>query len=323
MQKHLDRLGFNLVGYGCTTCIGNSGPLPEEISHTIHEHHLAVAAVLSGNRNFEGRVNHDVRANYLASPPLVVAYALAGSVTIDLLTEPLGTDEEGDPVYLKDIWPSAKEVAKVVRKAVKKDMFKERYGDVFRGDPEWRKIEVKGGQTYAWDSASTYVQNPPYFADMSLTPSPVTDIENARILGLFLELDHHRPHLAGRQHQEGQPGRPLSDRARRRHPRFQLLRLAARQSRGDDARHLRQYAHQEPDGAWRRRRRHRALPHGRADADLRRGDALPGGLSAARRLRRQGIRHRLIARLGGQGHAAARRARGDRRRASSASTAPI
>ncbi|HLO24438.1 MAG TPA: aconitate hydratase AcnA, partial [Methyloceanibacter sp.] len=196
LQKHLDRLGFNLVGYGCTTCIGNSGPLPEEISHTIHEHHLAVAAVLSGNRNFEGRVNHDVRANYLASPPLVVAYALAGSVAIDLLTEPLGTDEEGDPVYLKDIWPSAKDVAKVVRKAVKKDMFKERYGDVFRGDPEWRKIEVKGGQTYAWDSASTYVQNPPYFADMSLTPSPVTDIENARILGLFLDsitTDHVSP----------------------------------------------------------------------------------------------------------------------------------
>jgi aconitate hydratase len=196
LQKHLDRLGFNLVGYGCTTCIGNSGPLPEEISHTIHEHHLAVAAVLSGNRNFEGRVNHDVRANYLASPPLVVAYALAGSVTIDLATEPLGTDEEGDPVYLKDIWPSAKEVAKVVRKAVKKDMFKERYGDVFRGDPEWRKIEVKGGQTYAWDSSSTYVQNPPYFTDMSLTPSAVTDIDNARILGLFLDsitTDHISP----------------------------------------------------------------------------------------------------------------------------------
>jgi aconitate hydratase len=196
LQKHLDRLGFNLVGYGCTTCIGNSGPLPEEISHTIHAHHLAAAAVLSGNRNFEGRVNHDVRANYLASPPLVVAYALAGSVTIDLATEPLGTDKEGDPVYLKHIWPSAKEVAKTVRKALKKKMFKERYDDVFRGDPEWRKIKVKGGETYDWDSNSTYVQNPPYFADMSLTPSPVTDIENARVLGLFLDsitTDHISP----------------------------------------------------------------------------------------------------------------------------------
>ena len=212
LQKHLDRLGFNLVGYGCTTCIGNSGPLPEEISHTIHEHHLAVAAVLSGNRNFEGRVNHDVRANYLASPPLVVAYALAGSVTIDLATEPLGTDEAGDPVYLKDIWPSAKDVAKVVRKAVKKDMFKERYGDVFRGDPEWRKIAVKGGQTYGWDSASTYVQNPPYFADMSLAPSPVTDIENARILGLFLNsitTDHISP--AGNIKKDGPAGHYLTE----------------------------------------------------------------------------------------------------------------
>ena len=196
LQKPLDKLGFNLVGYGCTTCIGNSGPLPEEISHTIHEHHLAVAAVLSGNRNFEGRVNHDVRANYLASPPLVVAYALTGSVMVDLATEPLGTDSDGVPVYLRDIWPSAKQIAKVVRKAVKKSMFKERYGDVFRGDSGWRKIAVEGGETYGWDQSSTYVQNPPYFTDMSTTPSPVTDIENARILGLFLDsitTDHISP----------------------------------------------------------------------------------------------------------------------------------
>ncbi|MGV1013779.1 MAG: aconitate hydratase AcnA, partial [Methyloceanibacter sp.] len=179
LQKDLDRLGFNLVGYGCTTCIGNSGPLPEEISHTIHEHHLAVASVLSGNRNFEGRVNHDVRANYLASPPLVVAYALAGSVMVDLATEPLGTDNDGGPVYLKDIWPSSKEIAKLVRKAVKKSMFKKRYGDVFRGDPEWRDIKVKKGLTYDWNTQSTYVQNPPYFTGMSHTPSPVTDIDKA------------------------------------------------------------------------------------------------------------------------------------------------
>jgi aconitate hydratase len=196
LQKDLDTLGFNLVGYGCTTCIGNSGPLSEEISQTIHENGLAVASVLSGNRNFEGRVNHDVRANYLASPPLVVAYALAGSVTIDLATEPLGTDQDGEPVHLKDIWPRAKEIAKVVRNSVKKSMFKQRYGDVFRGDPEWRKIEVKGGLTYDWGADSTYVQNPPYFADMSLTPSPVTDVEGARILGLFLDsitTDHISP----------------------------------------------------------------------------------------------------------------------------------
>jgi aconitate hydratase A / 2-methylisocitrate dehydratase len=196
LQADLDALGFNLVGYGCTTCIGNSGPLPEEISKTIHEHHLAVASVLSGNRNFEGRVNHDVRANYLASPPLVVAYALAGSMAIDLATEPLGLGSDGAPVYLKDIWPKAAEIAKVVRKAVKKSMFKKRYGDVFRGDPEWREIEVKGGLTYDWGADSTYVQNPPYFTGMSLTPSPVTDVDGARILGLFLDsitTDHISP----------------------------------------------------------------------------------------------------------------------------------
>jgi aconitate hydratase len=210
LQKDLDRLGFNLVGYGCTTCIGNSGPLPEEISHTIHEHHLAVASVLSGNRNFEGRVNHDVRANYLASPPLVVAYALAGSVTIDLTSEPLGLGSDGEPVYLKDIWPSAKQIAKTVRKAVKRDMFKQRYGDVFRGDPEWRKIEVKGGLTYDWDKHSTYVQNPPYFEAMSLTPSSVTDVEGARILGLFLDsitTDHISP--AGGIRRDSPAGRYL------------------------------------------------------------------------------------------------------------------
>jgi aconitate hydratase len=210
LQDDLDRLGFNLVGYGCTTCIGNSGPLPEEISHTIHAHHLAVASVLSGNRNFEGRVNHDVRANYLASPPLVVAYALAGTVTLDLATEPLGLSGDGAPVYLKDIWPKSAEIAKVVRKAVKKSMFKARYGDVFRGDPEWRAIEVKGGLTYDWDRRSTYVQNPPYFEDMSLTPQPVTDIAGARILGLFLDsitTDHISP--AGAIRKDSPAGRYL------------------------------------------------------------------------------------------------------------------
>ncbi|MEJ2517395.1 MAG: aconitate hydratase AcnA [Methyloceanibacter sp.] len=184
LQKDLDKLGFNLVGYGCTTCIGNSGPLPEEISNTIHENGLAVASVLSGNRNFEGRVNNDVRANYLASPPLVVAYALAGSITIDLTTEPLGTGKDGKPVYLKDIWPSSKEIAKLVRKAVKKSMFKE------------RAIAVEDGLTYQWDTKSTYVQEPPYFADMSMSPVPLTDIEDARVLGLFLDsitTDHISP----------------------------------------------------------------------------------------------------------------------------------
>lgn len=212
LQKDLDRLGFNLVGYGCTTCIGNSGPLPKEISDTIHENGLAVASVLSGNRNFEGRVNNDVRANYLASPPLVVAFALAGSVMTDITTEPLGTGKDGKPVYLRDIWPSTKEVAKLVRKAVKKSMFKERYGDVFKGDPEWQAIAVEGGLTYQWDTTSTYVQEPPYFADMTMEPAALTDIEDARILGLFLDsitTDHISP--AGTIKADSPAGRYLAD----------------------------------------------------------------------------------------------------------------
>ena len=151
---------------------------------------------LAGNRNFEGRINHDVCANYLASPPLVVAYALAGSIMVDLATEPLGVGEHGEPVYLKDIWPSSKDIAKLVRKAVKPSMFKKRYGDVFRGDKEWRRIKVEGGLTYDWDAHSTYVQNPPYFHNMTLEPEPVTDIEAARILGLFgdsITTDHISP----------------------------------------------------------------------------------------------------------------------------------
>ena len=196
LQDSLDRLGFNLVGYGCTTCIGNSGPLPEEISHTIYDHGLAVCSVLSGNRNFEGRINQDVRANYLASPPLVVAYALAGSIMVDLATDPLGKDGDGDPVYLKDIWPSSKDIARLVRMAVKRSMFKRRYDNVFEGDDEWHEIRVKGGLTYDWDAHSTYVQNPPYFRELSITPAPVGDIENARILGLFsdsITTDHISP----------------------------------------------------------------------------------------------------------------------------------
>jgi aconitate hydratase len=211
LQKHLDMLGFNLVGYGCTTCIGNSGPLPEEISKTIQEHGLAVAAVLSGNRNFEGRVNHEVRANYLASPPLVVAYALAGSVSADLVKDPIGMDSDGEPVYLKDIWPSSKDVAKLVRKAVKRSMFKRRYGDVFEGDKEWREISIKGGLTYDWDETSTYVQEPPYFTGITLAPAPVTDIVGARILGLFLDsitTDHISP--AGSIRRDSPAGRYLT-----------------------------------------------------------------------------------------------------------------
>jgi aconitate hydratase len=196
LQKDLDALGFNLVGYGCTTCIGNSGPLPPEISKTINDSDLIAAAVLSGNRNFEGRVNQDVRANYLASPPLVVAYAIAGTMNFDFAKMPLGTDKAGKKVFLKDIWPTSREIAAVIKKAITKQIFARKYAHVFKGDAAWSRIAVKGGLTYAWDRKSTYVQNPPYFAHMGRTPGAITDIVDARVLGLFLDsitTDHISP----------------------------------------------------------------------------------------------------------------------------------
>ncbi len=196
LQGDLDAMGFNLVGYGCTTCIGNSGPLPAAISECINANDLVAVSVLSGNRNFEGRVNPDVRANYLASPPLVVAYSIAGSMNVNVATDPLGTDKDGKPVYLKDIWPTNKEVSDIVRKVITPQMFLGRYSDVFKGDEHWQAIAVEGGQTYKWNSASTYVQNPPYFEGLRMTPEPVTDIKDARVLALFLDsitTDHISP----------------------------------------------------------------------------------------------------------------------------------
>ena len=196
LQVELDKLGFNLVGFGCTTCIGNSGPLNAEISKAINDNGLIGAAVLSGNRNFEGRVSPDVQANYLASPPLVVAYALAGSVQMDLTKEPLGKGKDGKPVYLKDIWPTSKEIQEYIIKNVTKKIFKERYADVFKGDINWQGVDAPEGQTYKWDMGSTYVQNPPYFEGITKTPVPVKDIENARILALFgdkITTDHISP----------------------------------------------------------------------------------------------------------------------------------
>ena len=196
LQKDLDKLGFNLVGFGCTTCIGNSGPLPQEISDTINKNSIVAAAVLSGNRNFEGRVSPDVQANYLASPPLVVAHAIAGTVTKDLETEPLGHDKKGQPVYLRDIWPTTEEINEFAAKYVTKKVFKSRYADVFAGDTHWRKVKVPDGETYKWDMGSTYVQNPPYFEGLTKEPVPVTDIVDARILALFgdkITTDHISP----------------------------------------------------------------------------------------------------------------------------------
>ncbi len=196
LQKDLDKIGFNLVGYGCTTCIGNSGPLPEAISESINKNNIVAAAVLSGNRNFEGRVNADVQANYLASPPLVVAYALAGNIYMDLTKEPLGEGKDGKPVYLRDVWPTNKEIASFIKKFVTRKIFKDRYADVFKGDSNWRKVKAPAGETYKWPINSTYVANPPYFEGMTMTPDPITDIADARILAVFgdkITTDHISP----------------------------------------------------------------------------------------------------------------------------------
>jgi aconitate hydratase len=196
LQPYLDQIGFNLVGFGCTTCIGNSGPLAPEISKAINGNGIVAAAVLSGNRNFEGRVSPDVQANYLASPPLVVAYALAGSVQKDLTKEPLGEGKDGKPVFLKDIWPTTQEIQQFIAENITRAMFMSRYADVFKGDNNWQGIATSGGLTYGWNGSSTYVQNPPYFQSIAREAKPIGDIVNARILGLFgdkITTDHISP----------------------------------------------------------------------------------------------------------------------------------
>ncbi len=210
LTPYLDRLRFNLVGYGCTTCIGNSGPLSLEISKAIHDDDLVTVAVLSGNRNFEGRINSDIRANYLASPPLVVAYALAGTMDIDLTHDPIGRDRQGAPVFLKDIWPSQKEVAEVVWGSVRTEMFQKEYGKVFDGDEQWSSLPVPAGDLYEWDDASTYVKNPPYFIGMPAEPAPVVEIRGGRalaVLGDSITTDHISP--AGSIKVQGPAGRYL------------------------------------------------------------------------------------------------------------------
>lgn len=196
LQDDLDALGFNLVGYGCTTCIGNSGPLPPALAKAIADGDLVSCSVLSGNRNFEGRIGPDIKANYLASPPLVVAYAIAGSLRINLTKDPLGKDKNGNDVYLKDLWPTSHEIAEIMTAAVTPQMFAERYSDVFKGDEHWKGIEVSGGQTYSWPPASTYVQNPPYFEGMGLDLDAPKDVEEARVLAVFgdsITTDHISP----------------------------------------------------------------------------------------------------------------------------------
>jgi aconitate hydratase len=212
LTPYLDKLGFNLVGYGCTTCIGNSGPLIPEVSQAVNDNDLAVVSVLSGNRNFEGRINPDIKMNYLASPPLVVAYALAGSMDVDLFNDPLGQDTDGNDVYLKDIWPSPSEVERVIGEAINSDMFGSSYADVFAGDERWRSLSTPEGDTFAWDEDSTYVRKPPYFDGMPDEPAPVEDIADARVLlklGDSVTTDHISP--AGAIKKDSPAGKYLAE----------------------------------------------------------------------------------------------------------------
>jgi len=213
LQTELNQLGFDVVGYGCTTCIGNSGPLAPELSEAIAEGDLVSCSVLSGNRNFEGRIGPDLKANFLASPPLVVAYAIAGSLHHDFDADPLGVDKDGNPVFLKDIWPTSAEIADVVRKIITRKMFTERYADLYKGDKEWQKIKVSGGKTYDWKPKSTYVRNPPYFDGMTMTPDPIEDVKGANILALLgdsITTDHISP--AGAIKHDGPAGEYLKER---------------------------------------------------------------------------------------------------------------
>ncbi len=212
LWPYLEKLGYHLVGYGCTTCIGNSGPLLEEVSHAVHDADLAVVSVLSGNRNFEGRINPDVTMNYLASPPLVIAYALAGTMDVDFSSEPLGLDRDGNRVYLADIWPSPEEIQKVIESAISQEMFAKDYADVFAGDDRWQSLPTPEGETFTWDPESTYIRNPPYFEGMAAQPPPVADISGARVLALLgdsVTTDHISP--AGAIKEDSPAGRYLSE----------------------------------------------------------------------------------------------------------------
>ena len=260
LLPYLNKLRFNVVGYGCTTCIGNSGPLPSDVSKSIEEHGLVAVSVLSGNRNFEGRVNVDVRANYLMSPPLVVAYALAGRIGHNFDADPLGADQTGKPVYLKDIWPTQAEVSAAIEHAVSSEGFRKEYATVTDGDASWQGLSFPTGDVYQWEPDSTYIRQAPYFDGMTMTPAPVTDIAGARVLAVLRRLRHHRPHLACRLHQDQRPGWKISHRARSQAHGLQLLRLAPRQSRSDGAWHLRQRAPAQQARARHRRRRHAPPP---------------------------------------------------------------
>ncbi len=313
LQRSLDALGFQPVGFGCMTCMGNSGPLPAPVAEAIETDGATAVAVLSGNRNFEGRIHPSVRASFLASPPLVVAYALAGSVLVDLAREPLGEDGEGRPVYLRDIWPDGGEIRRIIGEVVTPALFRARYATMQEGTPEWRALRGATGTTFPWNPASTFIRRPPFFDDMAVAPPELDDIRGARVLAMFGDMfttDHISPIGAiskGTPAAEYLASLGIAPRD------FVNYARAAPEPRRDDPRHLRQRPGAERDDAGRRGQQHGALPGRRAHADPCRGDEVPGRRRAAGGDRRHRVRRRVLARLGGEGHAPPRRARGDRR----------
>ncbi len=308
LLSSLEKLGFSVAAYGCTTCIGNAGPLAEAVEKAVVDNDLVCAAVLSGNRNFEARIHANIRANFLASPPLVVAFAIAGTVLKDLDSDPVGQGKDG-PVYLKDIWPTSDEVQALMKYATDPAVFGRMYANLAETNPLWKGIASATGQVYNWPK-STYIAEPPFFQGFGMSAGTAKDVLGARVLGIFgdsVTTDHISP---GRRHQGHVARRQVPHRQQRDEAGLQQLRRAPRQSRGDDARHLRQRAREEPDASREGRRHARrgrrdALPAlRRADADLRCRDEVHRRRHADRRLRRRGIRHRLLAGLGRQGHAA-------------------
>ncbi len=313
LMAPLADLGFALAGYGCTTCIGNSGPLDAPVAQAIEHDELVVAAVLSGNRNFEGRIHPLVRAAYLASPPLVVAFALAGRVDVDLTTEPLGTGSDGGPVMLSDIWPSPDQVREVIGAAIDPELFRETYASVFEGDDQWRALPVPSGDRYAWDDDSTYVADPPFFTGITAAPAPLDRHRRRARARAARRLGDDRPHQPGRVDPRLVTGGHLAPGARGRGDRLQLVRLAARSSRGDDARHVRQHPAAEHACGGQGGSVHAASAGRRGDVHLRRRHALPGRGRPAADHRRARIRVRVVARLGRQGPCPARGPCRDRR----------
>ena len=312
LQTYLDQLGFNTVGYGCTTCIGNSGPLADEISAAINEGDLVVCSVLSGNRNFEARIHPEVKANYLASPPLVVAYALAGRMDIDFETEPIGTSNDGGDVYLRDIWPSAREIGETIASSVRAEQFAETYDDVFTGDDAWRALPVPEGQLFRWEPGSTYVRQPPYFEGMSREPAVVPDVVDARVLvwlGDSVTTDHISP--AGSIKADSPAGAYLVEHGVERKD---FNSYGARRGnhevmvRGTFANvRLRNKLVPGSEGTW--------TVHVPSGEEMTIFDASTRYLAEGTpldRARREGVRLGLVARLGREGAESARRQGGDR-----------